>query len=119
MRLNHIAIIASTEASINFYGKLGFQTTECIKRENDEIVFMFGNDLTLEIFIDASHPVRLDKPEAIGLRHLAFDVDNFDDMLQRFECEPVRNSFDGVRFTFTKDPDGVPIELREHISKTN
>ena len=113
MKLDHIAVIASTEASVDFYQKLGFSVISRRKREHDEMLFMAGNGVTLELFIDPAHPARVDRPEALGLRHLAFDVDDLDEILARFDCEPVRLSSDGIRITFTKDPDGVPIEFRE------
>lgn len=113
MHLNHIAIIASSEASVDFYIKLGFEVVKRIRRTTDELLYLAGNGITLELFIDSTHPPRVDSPEAMGLRHLAFDVDDFDEIMQKFECEPVRTSWDGTKFTFTKDPDGVPIEFRK------
>lgn len=44
---------------------------------------------------------------------MAFYVENFDEVILRFDCEPVREISGGVRFTFTKDTDGVPIKFRK------
>lgn len=109
--LHHIAIIASSEKSIDFYSIFGFKETERIERGYDTIVMMDGA-CTLEVFIDSTHPQRVTNPEALGLRHLAFKVNDFDEAIKQFECEPVRGKT-GERYTFIKDPDGLPIELRE------
>ena len=55
----------------------GFEETERIERGYDTIVMMDGS-CTLEIYIDPTHPARVDKPEALGLRHLAFEVKDLD-----------------------------------------
>ncbi|MDU3721689.1 MAG: VOC family protein, partial [Clostridium celatum] len=61
----------------------------------------------------------LSYPEARGLRHLAFQVDNIDDAIASLnsngiECEPIRvDEFTGKRFTFFEDPDNLPLELCE------
>lgn len=111
--LHHIAIICSTEASISFYEKLGFFVTERTDRGHDILVRMDG-PCPLEIFIDPTHPKRVDRPEAMGLRHLALKVDDVPGTLAALdiEAEPIRDDH-GKRFTFFKDPDGLPIELHE------
>lgn len=109
--LHHIAIIASSEKSIDFYTVLGFKEIERIERGYDTVVMMKGS-CVLEIYIDPTHPARVDKPEALGLRHLAFVVKNLDEIVRVFECEPIREEA-GRRYTFTRDPDGLPIELCE------
>lgn len=114
-RLHHVAIIVSGEQSVAFYEKLGFAVTKRIPRpeRHDEIVLMEGCGMTLELFIDSTHPARANDPENLGLRHIAFKVENIDALMSVFECEPIRTDWFGVRFTFTKDPDGLPIELHE------
>ena len=112
--LHHIAIICSSEISVSFYEKLGFKVTSRIDRGYDILVFMSGYGLTLELFVDDKHPQRVDRPEALGLRHLALKVDDVEKTIAELEIdtEPIRES-DGKRFTFFKDPDGLPIELHE------
>ena len=109
--LHHIAVIASSEKSIDFYSTLGFKETERIERGYDTIVMMDGS-CTLEIYSGPTHPERVTNPEALGLRHLALVVKDLDDIVKTFECEPIREEA-GKRYTFTKDPDGLPIELCE------
>lgn len=113
MELNHIAIIVSSEESLGFYEKLGFQEYNRFVRARDIVVLMKQGDVELEIFVDPNHPARVTGPEALGLRHIAFTVDNLDEMLTVVECEEVRVDWFGKRFTFCKDPDGLPIELKE------
>lgn len=117
--LHHIAIIASTEASIDFYKRLGFKEVSRTDRGYDILVFLSGYGVTLEIFIDSTHPPRVDLPEALGLRHLALKVDCVEKTLKKLkfdelgiEAEPVRE-INGEKFAFFKDLDGLPIELHE------
>ena len=117
--LDHIAIIISNEDNLEFYKKFGFVESRRFTRAYDTVVFMecTGNttnsSVVLEIFIDKNHPARVSDPEAIGLRHIAFTVTDLDEMAKLIDCEPIRTDWFGRRFTFTKDPDGQPIELKE------
>ena len=78
-----------------------------------------SGQIVLELFIKSNAPARVDDPEAMGLRHLAFRVENMDEAVEWLrsrgvETEPVRNdTINGGRFTFFKDPDGLPLELHE------
>ena len=111
--LDHIALIVSSEESLRFYEKFGFKETKRINREYDTVVFMECEQVILEIFIDPNHPERVTGPEAKGLRHIAFTVDCIEKIAESIECEDVRTDWFGSRFTFCKDPDGQPIELKE------
>lgn len=111
MELDHIALIVSKEENLSFYEMLGFKEKNRIERTYDKVVFMENNSIILEIFIDPNHPARVSGPETLGLRHLCFVVENLDDV--EVECEEIRTDWFGRRFTFTKDPDGQPIELKE------
>ena len=113
MELNHIALIVSTEESLRFYEKLGFVETRRMDRERDTVVFMENNSIVLEIFIDPNHPARVTNPEALGLRHIAFVLESLEEVMRDVECEEIRTDWFGRKFTFTKDPDGQPIELKE------
>lgn len=111
--LDHIAVIVSREENLSFYEKLGFQETNRISRSYDTVVFMENCNVVLEVFIDSQHPARMTEPEALGLRHVAFTVDDLDEMVKKMDCEPIRTDWFGRRFTFIKDPDGLPIEIKE------
>lgn len=73
----------------------------------------------IELFSFPNPPPRVSRPEASGLRHLAFSVSNIDQMINRLhqhnvKTEPVRiDEYTGKRFTFFEDPDGLPLELYE------
>ena len=123
-KIHHIAIIVSDyERSKDFYvGKLGFS----IIRENyrpdkkDWKLDLRVDDRTeLEIFAPENPPKRPSFPEACGLRHLAFDIDNIESVVAELaslgiECEPIRtDTFTGKKMTFFFDPDGLPLELHE------
>ena len=70
-----------------------------------------SGNITLEIFVDPNHPERVNSPEAKGLRHVAVTVDKIEDL--NMEIEEIRTDWFGRRFTFVKDPDGLPIEIKE------
>ena len=115
-RLHHTAIIVSSEAGVDFYKMLGFEEENRIDRGYDQIVWMKGYDERIEIFIDSTHPARVTNPEALGLRHLAFEVDDVDaewERLKQFNPESIRVKDDGKKVFFVKDPDGLPIEIRD------
>ena len=115
-RLHHTAIIVSSEAGVEFYQELGFIEENRIDRGYDQIVWMTGYGEKLEVFIDSTHPARVTNPEALGLRHLAFLVDDVDsewERLKQFNPEPIRKKDDGKKVFFVKDPDGLPIEIRD------
>lgn len=111
--LDHIAVIVSSESNLGFYEKLGFKETNRISRSYDSVVFMENDGVVLEVFIDPQHPSRVTEPEALGLRHVAFTVDDLDEMAEKMNCEPIRTDWFGRRFIFIKDPDGLPIEIKE------
>ena len=113
MELDHIALIVSKEENLSFYEKLGFKEKNRIERGYDTMVFMECDGLLLEVFIDPNHPARVTNPEALGLRHIAFVVESLEEVMSIVECEEIRTDWFGRRFTFTKDPDGQPIELKE------
>ncbi len=113
--LDHIAIIVSSDESLRFYEKLGFSESKRIERSYDTVVFMECGGIAIEIFIDPKHPERVTDPEAKGLRHIAFTVERLEEVMKVVECEEVRTDWFGRRFTFCKDPDGQPIELKEKI----
>ena len=113
MEFDHIALIVSKEENLAFYEKLGFKEKNRIERGYDTVVFMECDGLLLEIFIDPNHPARVSGPEALGLRHIAFVVESLEEAMSVVKCEEIRTDWFGRRFTFTKDPDGQPIELKE------
>ena len=94
-----------------FYKKLGFLEKNRIERGYDTVVFMECDGLLLEVFIDPNHPARVSGPEALGLRHLCFVVEDLSKV--GVQCEEIRTDWFGRRFTFCRDYDGQPIELKE------
>ena len=120
---HHIAIICSDyEKAKEFYmDKLGFRLVREVWREEkqDYLRMLQFGDTTLELFIVPDAPKRVTNPEAMGLRHLAFhveDVEAGEKWLNSLgiETEPIReDKVNGGRFLFFKDPDGLPLELHE------
>lgn len=111
--MHHFALIASSEASVAFYERLGFRVFLRKERRYDTVVLMRGHGIQIEMFIDPSHPERATAPENLGLRHLALCVDDVEAMTKEFECGPVMKDWVGAKFCFTADPDGLPVEFHE------
>ena len=120
---HHIAIICSDwDKAKDFYiDKLGFQLIREVYRPevNDYLRMLQQGDTVLELFIKPDAPQRVTNPEAMGLRHLAFHVEDIEPAVAwlnsvGIETEPVReDKVNGGRFTFFKDLDGLPLELHE------
>ena len=121
-QVHHIAIIASDyQSSKQFYCDiLGFTLqAEAYREERDSWKgdLALNGQYVIELFSFPFPPVRPSRPEACGLRHLAFSVEDLDQAIEHLEkhgvtCEPVRiDPFTDKRFTFFADPDGLPLEL--------
>lgn len=122
--IHHVAIIASDYArSKRFYtAVLGLQVVaEAYREARDswKLDLRVDANTQIELFSFPDPPARASRPEACGLRHLAFRVVDLDASIRRLaghgvECEPVRvDEYTGRRFTFFADPDGLPLELYE------
>ena len=111
--IHHIAIIVSSEKSIDFYRKLGFTEIYRKERQYDTVVIMKCADLELELFVDPNHPPRAVNPENTGYRHIALKTDDFDEAVKQFNCDKVMTDWFGKRFVNIFDPDGIPIEIHE------
>ena len=123
-RVHHVAIICSDYArSKRFYTQvLGLSVlAEAYREARDswKLDLALPDGARLELFSFPSPPPRPSYPEACGLRHLAFEVDDVAAAAeslkgQGIDVEPLRiDEFTGRRFTFFADPDGLPIELYE------
>lgn len=126
MKLNsihHIAVITSDyERTKHFYvDLLGFEVIRENFRPNrgdTKLDLRLGN-AELEIFCEPNPPRRVSNPEACGLRHLAFAVENIEEAVAwlnslGIETEPIRtDDYTGKKMTFFRDPDGLPLELHE------
>jgi glyoxylase I family protein len=123
-RIHHIAIICTDyERSKHFYSViLGLKIVREVYREQREsykLDLEVGDQYQIELFSFPNPPARPSRPEAAGLRHLAFEVDDIEEAINHIKehsisIEPIRvDEFTGKRFTFFADPDGLPIELYE------
>lgn len=124
LRIHHLAIICSNyETSKDFYvNKLGFTiVAEAYRaeRKSYKLDLAVNGIYQIELFSFDNPPARPSRPEAQGLRHLAFEVANIEAEIARLKehgilTEPIRvDEFTGKRFTFFADPDGLPLELYE------
>lgn len=123
-KIHHIAIICSNyEKSKKFYTEiLGLtQKNEVYRKERDsyKLDLEVNGLYQIELFSFPDPPARPSFPEAAGLRHLAFEVENIEEAVEELgekgiEVEPIRvDEFTEKKFTFFADPDGLPIELYE------
>ena len=122
--IHHIAIICSNyNVSKKFYTEvLGLKIVGEFYREERKswkLDLALGDYYCIELFSFADPPKRVSRPEACGLRHLAFQVDDIEKAVQELKqknvsVEDIRvDEFTGKRFTFFADPDALPIELYE------
>jgi glyoxylase I family protein len=122
--LHHIAIICSDyERSKKFYTEiLGFTIIREVyraERQSYKLDLAMNGQYLIELFSFPDPPARVSRPEATGLRHIAFGVADIEVAKSELEskgiiCEPIRmDEYTDKQFTFFSDPDGLPIELCE------
>lgn len=122
--IHHIAIICSDyEVSKKFYTEtLGLEIIAehyRSERQSYKLDLKLGNRYMIELFSFPDPPKRISRPEAAGLRHLAFAVSDLEKAIQHLkengvDSEPIRvDEFTNKRFTFFSDPDGLPLEFYE------
>lgn len=123
-KVHHIAVICSDyEVSKSFYTKiLGLNLEQEIfrkERQSYKADLSLNGEYIIELFSFLSPPARPSRPEATGLRHLAFEVDDVEKQVEALsklgvKTEPIRiDEFTGKKFTFFSDPDDLPIEFYE------
>jgi len=123
-RLHHVAIICSDYArSKRFYTEiLGLEVvreTYREERKSFKLDLKLSDVYQIELFSFPNPPARPSSPEACGLRHIAFEVEDVQHVSQTLtakgiEVEPIRvDELTNKRFTFFRDPDNLPIEIYE------
>lgn len=123
-KVHHLAIICSNyQNSKHFYNKvLGLKIVREVfraERNSYKLDLEVNGLYQIELFSFPNVPARPSRPEAAGLRHLAFEVNDIDEAIAEVQkhninVEPIRvDEYTGRRFTFFADPDGLPIEFYE------
>ncbi|KIO53329.1 SMU1112c/YaeR family gloxylase I-like metalloprotein [Flavobacterium hibernum] len=123
-KVHHIAILCSDyQKSKTFYTEvLGLTIIREIYREERQsykLDLALNGIYVVELFSFPNPPKRPSRPEAVGLRHLAFEVINLEETIafldtKNVESEPIRiDETTEKRFTFIADPDELPIEFYE------
>lgn len=123
-KIHHIAIICSDyKTSKHFYSEiLGLdimKETYRKERQSYKLDLGLNGEYVLELFSFPDPPPRTSRPEAAGLRHLAFEVENVE--ITKKELEQKGLVIEDIRideatlkkFTFFEDPDGLPLEIYE------
>lgn len=127
--IHHTAIICSDyQRSKQFYTEvLGLEIVREVYREERQsykLDLALNGHYIIELFSFPSPPPRVSRPEAAGLRHLAFAVNDVAAIVAHLAkhdvaAEPIRiDEFTNKRFTFISDPDGLPIEFYEETTTT-
>lgn len=122
--IHHVAIICSNyEASKRFYVEVLrcsiVEETFRSDRNSYKLDLRVGNGAAIELFSFPQPPERVNNPEACGLRHLAFAVENIEasvDYLKSHQIAVEEIRLDEItekRFTFFRDPDNLPLEIYE------
>ena len=125
-QVHHVAIIGSNyQRSKWFYTEvLGFpivRETYRAERDSYKLDLRINSTTEIELFSFPNSVPRPNMPEACGLRHLAFNVTALEPCIEQLQAhgvlvEPIRlDTLTGRRFTFFKDPDGLPLELYEEV----
>ena len=121
-RIHHVAIICADYArSKRFYvDVLGLSIVAenyRAARESYKLDLALPDGSQIELFSFPDRPPRPSFPEAQGLRHLAFEVDDVAACKTRLEAQGIAvediriDEFTGKAFVFFADPDGLPLEL--------
>ncbi len=122
-KVHHVAIICSDyNKSKDFY--ISVLGAEIIREtyRSERSSYKLDLDIAgyqIELFSFPNPPLRVNGPEACGLRHLAFEVDSVESVVEELqskgiEVEDIRlDNLTNKKFTFFKDPDGLPIEIYE------
>ncbi|MFG0607481.1 VOC family protein [Vibrio mimicus] len=121
-RIHHVAIICSDyPRSKAFYTEiLGLRVVAenyRAARDSYKLDLALPDGSQIELFSFPNAPERPSFPEAKGLRHLAFVVDDVAEIKAQLEqqgvsVEPIRiDEYTGKAYTFFADPDGLPLEL--------
>lgn len=122
--VHHVAIICSDyQRSKAFYTEVvGLRiVAENYRsaRQSWKLDLALPDGSRIELFTFPGAPARPSRPEAQGLRHLAFAVEDVEAWVNHLESQGVAveairvDEFTGRRFTFFADPDGLPLELYE------
>jgi glyoxylase I family protein len=123
-KIHHIAIICSDyKKSKAFYVEvLGLKIMkEVYRQERDsyKLDLSLHGEYVIELFSFPHPPQRPSQPEAAGLRHLAFEVNDIKAAIEILKTKNIfaekvrKDEFTGKLFTFIFDPDNLPIELYE------
>ncbi len=123
--VHHVAIICSDyqrskDFYINILGLKIIAENYREKRNSYKLDLALEDGSQIELFSFPDTPQRPSRPEAQGLRHLAFCVDDITAATSQLETHGVEvepiciDEYTGRKYTFFADPDGLPLELYEN-----
>lgn len=123
-KIHHVALIVSDykrskEFYTNILGLEIIKETYRAERDSYKLDLAIQGNYIIELFSFPDYAPRASYPEALGLRHLAFEVDHIEDAVEELkskdiEVESIRiDPITNKKFVFFQDPDGLPVELYE------
>jgi len=89
------------------------------ERQSYKLDLSLNGEYVIELFSFPDPPKRVSRPEATGLRHLAFEVSDIEMAIKELAdtgvvVEAIRiDEITDRKFTFFEDPDGLPLEIYE------
>jgi len=124
-RIHHVAIICTNyEVSKDFYVNiLGLEIVQEVyraERKSYKLDLSVNGHYQIELFSFENPSERPSRPEAAGLRHLAFEVDDVAVVAAELNARGVKtedlriDEYTGKQFTFFSDPDGLPLEIYQY-----
>ena len=122
--IHHVAILTDDyQKSKKFYTEvLGFtvlKETYREERKSYKLDLAIDGLYQIELFSFPQYKERQSFPEAKGLRHLAFAVDNIEESVNELKTKKVNlqeiriDELTNKKFCFFYDPNGQPLELYE------
>jgi glyoxylase I family protein len=124
LAIHHVAILTDDyEKSRYFYTELlGFAIIKETYREDRKsykLDLAINGQYQIELFSFPDYKERASFPEAKGLRHLAFAVNNIEEAVTELGAKGIAthgirtDEITNKRFCFFYDPNGQPLELYE------
>jgi glyoxylase I family protein len=124
-RIHHVAIICtdyrvSKDFYVNILGLEVVQEVYRAERNSYKLDLSVNGHYQIELFSFENPPQRPSRPEAAGLRHLAFEVDDVAAVAAELNRKGVKtedlriDEYTGKTFTFFSDPDGLPLEIYQY-----
>lgn len=125
MKIHHVALsVRNLENSANFYkDTFGFKEIKRFERKDlgGKSVMLELKGMVIELWQFENQIENKDdfsNLNIIGIKHMAFEVDDVEKVHKELKSKNIeitepKLGASGAKYSFLKDPDGIPIELYE------